>query len=95
MNNGHEKLPGKSQEKVKKIIEDVAAKSKAFLSHSKEVISEQAESLKSKADEYGVSEMPDNVRTYVRRHPLQSIGIAIGFGFFIGYLLKSSKRSDS
>ena len=83
-----------SAEKIERMIEDVTAKGRALmgegLDNAKEIWEDGTERLRLKAAEWGVDEMANDVRTYVRRNPWKSLGIAAGVGLLAGLILRSS-----
>ena len=83
MNNGN----SKREEEVK--MKSVLNKG---LETAKEVIEEQTERLKDKVSEINWTEVPGEVKSYVRRQPWKSLAIAVGLGFLAGYILKPSHK---
>lgn len=82
-------------QKVEKVIEEVAAKGRALADEGMEIArdvwEENAEKFKKQAAEWGVDEMADDLRTYVRKNPWKSLAIAAGAGLVVGLLLRSSQ----
>lgn len=85
MNNG-------KSEKFEKIIDNVASKAENALDSLQDVgdeLGEKFSSLKRKISEWGLDEVEDEVKTYVKKNPWKSLGIAAGVGLLIGFVLKS------
>ncbi len=62
------------------------------LESAREVISDHAAKFKEKIDDLELSEMPDELKSYVRKKPWTSLAIAVGLGFLAGYILKSNNK---
>ena len=95
MHNGHQKEPF-DQEGFQKLVNEMAAKGRALLNeglaNAKEILTEQTETLKKKAEEFGLEDTAADVRSYVQSHPLRSIGIALAVGVILGRLLAPSEK---
>ena len=104
MHNGDGKEHGDefspaAQEKMKRMFDDVAAKSLELfnegIENARTVFEEQSAVLKRKAAEYGVDELPGEMKSYIRRNPWKSVAIAAGFGLAVGLLLKTGETEPA
>ena len=93
--NGGELL-GEQQKKLKQLVEDATDKGRELLHQgldsAREVIEEKTAEFKKRAEEYGLDDAAENVKTYVKKNPWKSIGIAVVTGLVIGKLFSSSKE---
>lgn len=82
-----------AQEKMKRMFDDLTAKSLEFftegIENARGVFEEQSAALKQKAEEYGLDEVPGEIQAYIRRKPWQSVAIAAGLGVALGLMLRS------
>lgn len=92
-NNGQSKDQGDA---VNRLVSDVKEKGKHLFSEGVEsarhLWEENADMLREKANELSdksFEEVTEDVKFYVRRNPIRSIGITFGIGFLLGYILKS------
>jgi ElaB/YqjD/DUF883 family membrane-anchored ribosome-binding protein len=102
--NGREQLDDtarKAQERLNRILEKVKAKGKVLLNeglvNAKALFEEKAQTVKAKASELSdksVGEITDDVKGYIRRNPLKSVGIAVGCGLLLGMIMRPSSRSN-
>ena len=83
MNNG--KHDG--EENIRTVISE-------SLETAKEALEEQAAKLKDKMEDLDLSEVPGEIKTYIRKSPWKSLAIAIGLGFLAGYVLKSNNKDQ-
>ncbi|MCG3204804.1 MAG: hypothetical protein KCHDKBKB_01521 [Elusimicrobia bacterium] len=60
----------------------------------KTLIEEQATKIKEKMAEVEWNEVPEEIKTYVRKKPWKSLAIALGMGLLAGYVLKSNKKDQ-
>jgi ElaB/YqjD/DUF883 family membrane-anchored ribosome-binding protein len=100
MHNGvNDKSHHTQAERMKHLIEEMALKGKALFSegleNAKGLYEERAAQLKRKATEMGADELGNEIRSYVRKNPIQCIAIAAGVGLLAGYLLKSRKKANA
>ena len=80
---------------VNKVLSDVSQKGKTLFHEgwdsAKQALQENAENLKVKAGEFSeksVDEISEEVKTFVQKKPLQTVMIAVGLGFILGFLFK-------
>lgn len=91
MHNGNGGEPhNEQQRKIKQLVDEATEKGRELLNegleNAKELLEEKTADLKKKAAEYGLDEAVDSVRTYVRKNPWKSVGIAVAAGFVVGRL---------
>lgn len=93
--NGGEPV-NEAQRRMKRIVDEATEKGKALLNegleNAKELFEENAAILKKKAAEYGLDNAANDVRSYVKKKPLQSIGIAVAVGLVLGRLFAPSRK---
>lgn len=104
MENGKKSKSHKPQDSsipdvIDSLLSEVAAKGKQALgevvSETSDVMSNKFSKIKKKASEWGLDEMADEVKTYVKKNPMKGVGIAVGLGLLAGLLIKSgSRRSE-
>ncbi len=93
--NGGDKL-NEQNNKIKQLVEEATEKGRELLNEglegAKELLEKKTAELKLKAAEYGLDETADTVRSYVKKNPWKSVGIAVAVGLFLGRLTASSDR---
>lgn len=97
MHNGNGGEPiNEQQKKLKQLVDDATEKGRQLLNegleNAKELLDEQAAVLKKKAAEYGFDEAADGLKSYVKKNPLKSVGIAVAVGLVLGRLFAPSEK---
>ncbi len=94
MNKTRESVP----EVIDKLIGDVANRGKEMfgeaLGDAEDLVNEKFSTLKRKASEWGLDEVAGEVKSYVKKNPWKSLGIAVGVGFVLSSLFKSSRGDN-
>jgi ElaB/YqjD/DUF883 family membrane-anchored ribosome-binding protein len=90
-------LETKTQDKVNKLVSELRKRGKTLLDEgiesAREVYEDKKETVKRKAGELqdkSVDEIAEDLKVYVRRNPLKSLGIAAFLGLVIGAIFKSN-----
>lgn len=87
-----------NEQRIRKLVDDVAGKGRELLNegieNAKNLMHEQGEALKKKADQYGLGDATDSLKSYVQKNPLQSIGIAVAVGLILGRLLTPGRSEE-
>ena len=85
-------------QKAGEVFADLKGRGKVLLNEgietARHAYEQKAEDLRKKAKEIGdksVEELGEDLKYYVRSHPLRSIAIALGLGALVGYIFKSDK----
>jgi ElaB/YqjD/DUF883 family membrane-anchored ribosome-binding protein len=93
--NGGEPL-NDPQRRMKQLVDEATEKGRALLNegleNAKELLDEQTALLKKKAAEYGLDDAANGVRSYVKKNPLKSVGIAVAIGLILGRIVAPSSK---
>ena len=88
-----------NEQKIRRLVEDAAEKGRELLNEglesAKEMLQEQTAAIRKKAEQYGLDEAADGVKSYVQKNPLQSIGVALALGLVLGRLLSPSSSEET
>jgi ElaB/YqjD/DUF883 family membrane-anchored ribosome-binding protein len=57
-------------------------------------MAERGKDLLEDVSEWGLDDVADEVKAYVKKNPLKSLGIAVGIGFVLSSLLSSSRGDE-
>lgn len=86
----------KVKDKTESLLEDLKEKGKSLLSQgiesARDIYDEQSKVVKKKAGEFqdkSFEEISEDVKVFVRRNPLKSIGIAVGVGVLLSMIFRS------
>ena len=90
-------------EKTRDFVEEKIDQTKEFLGDSFEKTRDRMgdawgdvrkgfNEVSSRIDDVDWADVPEDVRRYVRKNPVLSLGLAAGFGLLVGYLL--GRRDD-
>lgn len=69
----------KAPDAIEKLVGDVALRGKEILDD---------------VSEWGFDDIADDIKAYIKKNPLKSVGMAVGMGFVLSSLFKSSRGEE-